>query len=333
MPELPPPDDRAAMQALQQLKAYNAYKGRQMQSHSGGPDPVDQDIKTVETWAADAGDSGSDWGRDREKKANDDIAEEAAWNQKIAADEKQAAGEADLRAQLDVGKLKDEMKKTLDQHAAAYQALADAGDPDFKKKLGEVRQQTAQAKDFVDKKMEKAIEDKFKRAEDARAKRKQFADQAGERGAEGRKWKAEFGGKPEAFAAGQKADVKKALAGLASAASARAGQLEAAGPKAAPHVAELKKVEAWAKGLAPKVDGQGPALGAAKAEGKAGAAHARATFSAVENFEVTLENDGSDALEVFRRWTDNNNKWAKQWISSGTPKQKQWAEAWLKTQQ
>lgn len=332
MPETPPPDDRAAMQALAQLKSYNSYKGRQMQSHGGGPSPVDQDLKTVENWAADTADSGTEWGRDREKKANDDAAEDAKWRDKIAADEKQASKESDMRAQLDVGKLKDEMKKTLDQHQAAYQALSDAGDPDFKKKLGEVRQQTGQAKDFVDKNMDKAIENQFKRAEAARAKRKAFADQAAQRGDAARKWKADFGGKPGAFPAGQKADVKKALEEIGNAAGARASELESAGAKAAPHVAELKKVEAWAKGLGPKVDAQGPALAGAKAEGKAGAAHARATFSAVENFETTLESDGSDALEVFRRWTDNNNKWAKQWITGGSPKQKQWAEAWLKTQ-
>lgn len=333
MADKPIPDDRAMLQALQQLKSYTGYKARQTQKPVGQPSPIESDLKTIETWADDAADDGTAWSRNKEAEANQQISEGDKWRERVRQDEQQAAIEAEQRSQLDVNKLKEELKTRLDEHAEAYKALAEAGDPDFKKKLPQIRQETEEAKQFIDQNLEKSLEDSAKRSAERRLKRKQIADQAGQKADEGRKWKAEYGGQPEKLPGGQRADVKAALDRIQQVAAQQAEELQAFGAKAAPHVTGMKKVQDWAARLKPQVDSQGPALKAAKASGKTGVAEARAAFTNVENFQNTLEGEASENVEAFARWSDQNTRWAKEWLSNPpSPKHRQWAEAWMKTQ-
>lgn len=333
MADQPIPDDRAIMQALQQLKAYTGYKARQTQKPVGEPSPIENDLKTIETWADDAANDGAAWGHNREAQANQQIREGDRWGERVRQDEQEAALEAQQRSRLDVKQLKEKLKAKLDEHAEAYKALAEAGDPDFKKKLPLNKQQTEEAKRFIDQNLEKSLEDSARRSAERRLKRKQLADQWGRKADEGRKWKAEYGGQPEKLPAGQRADVKAALERIGSVAAQQAEELQAFGARAAPHVAGMKKVQDWATKLKPQVDSQGPALKAAKASGKAGVAEARTAFTNVENFQNTLEGEASDNIETFARWSDQNTRWAREWQSTPpSPRHRQWAEAWMKTQ-
>ncbi len=333
MADQPIPDDRAIMQALQQLKSYTAYKARQTQKPVGEPSPIESDLRTVEIWAEDAADDGTAWGRHKEAESDQQISEGDRWRERVRQDEQQAAIEQQQRSQLDVKQLKEELKRKLDEHAEAYKALAEAGDPDFKKKLPLIRQQTDEAKLFIDQNLEKSLEDSARRSAERRLRRKQVADQAGRKADEGRRWKADYGGQPEKLPAGQRADVKAALDRIQQVAATQAEELQAFGTKAQPHVASMKKVQDWAAKLKPQVDSQGPALKAAKASGKSGVAEARTAFANVENFQNTLEGEASDNLELFARWSDQNTRWAKEWLSNPpSPKHRQWAEAWMKTQ-
>jgi hypothetical protein len=333
MADKPIPDDRAMMQALQQLKSYTGYKARQTQKPVGEPSPIENDLTTIETWADDAADDGTAWGDNKEAESNRQINEGDKWNERVRQDEQQAAAEADQRSKLDVKQLKEELKTKLDEHAEAYKALAEAGDPDFKKKLPLVKRETEEAKQFIDQNLEKSLEDNAKRNAERRLKRKQIAERAGKKADEGRKWKAEYGGQPEKLPAGQRADVKAALDRIQQVAAQQAEELQAFGAKAAPHVASMKKVQDWAAKLKPQVDSQGADLKTAKASGKSGVAEARTAFTDVENFQNTLEGEASDNVESFSRWSDQNTSWAKEWLNNPpSPKHRQWAEAWMKTQ-
>ncbi len=334
MPDKPLPDDRAMLAVLEKLKAYNNYKARQSQQPVAGPQqqPVDNDLKLVETWAADAADDGQAWGQHKQQESDQKVREGDAWQRQLEQDDKEAAAEADFRSKLDTAKVKDEIKGKIDEHVKAIKGLAEGGEPGFKGKLVKTRQEAADAKKYLDENLEKSLENAAKRNAQQRENRKAIGEAMKKRGDEGKSWKEKYGNQPDKFPEGQRADVQAALDRIASTASGLAAELQPFGAKAAPHVQSLNKVQQWATTLKPQVAAQGPALKSAKAGGKAGAAEARTTFARVEQFQSTLESEGSENLDLFRRWTDRNNKTAKLLAASNNPKHQQWAADWMKTQ-
>jgi hypothetical protein len=335
MADKPLPDDRAMLGVLEKLKSYNNYKARQSQQPVAGParQPIDGDLKTVETWAADAADDGQAWGQNKQQESDAKVREGDAWDQQLQRDDKEAAAEADFRDKLDPGKIKEELKGKLDDHVAAIKGLADGGEPGFKGKLVKTKQEAAEAKKYLDDNLEKSIEDAAKRNAQQREDRKAIGEAMKKRGEEGKAWKSEYGNQPDKFPEGQRTDVEAALDRIASTAAGLAGELQPFGARAAPHVQSLNKVQQWATDLKPRVAAQGPALKTAKAGGQAGAADARATFARVESFQSSLESEGGENLDLFRRWTDQNNRLAKTLSTSNNPKHQKWAADWMKTQE
>jgi hypothetical protein len=333
LPDTPPTNDRAVLASMQKLKAYSGYKARQSQTPpAGGPSASDNDLQTVETWANDPNDSGAAWGEHKQQDSNQKVRESEAWKEQVRRDDQDAAAENDFRSKLDVKAAKEELKKKLDDHVAGLQALADGGEPGFKGKLTATKKETADAKKFLDENFEKSLDNAAKRGAEQRQERKAVAQAMEKRGEEGKKWQADYGDQPGKFPAGQRADVQAALDRISAAAGEMAAEIQPFGATAAPHVERLQKVQAWVAKLKPQVDSQGPALKAAKALGASGAAEARSTFAGVEAFQAGLEGEASDNLELFRRWTDENNRLAKQWANSPSEKHRQWAQNWMNVQ-
>lgn len=333
MPDPTPPNDRAMLGALQKLKAYSGQKARQSQAPpSTDTGAADSDLQTVETWAKDTTDSGAAWGERKQQESNQKVRESEAWKEQVRRDDAEAAAEADFRSKLDVKAVKDELKKKLDDHVKGLQVLADGGEPGFKGKLAATQKETAEAKKYIDENLEKSLDASAKRSAEQRQQRKLIAGDMEKRGEEGKKWQAEYGGQPGKFPAGQQAEVEASLDRLSETAGRMIGEIEPFGTGAAPHVASLKKVQAWAAQLKPQVTAQGPALKAAKSLGAGGAADARVAFSKAEAFSAAMEGEASDNLETFRRWSDENTRLAKKWIKSNSPKHRQWAQDWMNMQ-
>lgn len=333
MPDAPPPNDRAVMAAMQKLKAYSACKARQSQTPpAGGPSASDNDLQTVEMWANDAADSGAAWGEQKQQESNQKVREADAWKEQVRRDEAEAAAEKEFHSKLDVNAAKEQLKKQLDDHLSGLQTLADGGEPGFKGKLAATKKETAEAKKFIDENFEKSIDNAAKRGAEQRQERKAIAEAMEQRGEEGKQWQAAYGDQPGKFPAGQRTDVQAALDRLDAAAGGMAAEIQPFGASAAAHVERLQKVQAWVAKLKPQVESQGPALKAAKALGASGVTETRSTFAGVEAFQAGLEGEASDNLELFRRWTDENNRLAKQWANSPSEKHRQWAQDWMNLQ-
>ena len=332
MADKPLPDDRAVLAALGRLKAYNAYKANQLQTAGGGANPAEQALNTIETWADDATDSGAAWGRKKQVDSAQKIQESEKWQEQVRKDDQQAAQEAEARSKLDMKQLKAELKKKLDDYKGAIKQQGDAGQPAFKAKLPEVTTQTAEAKKFVDQDLEKAMDLAAKKGAEQRQKRKLIAAQADKQAQDGKKWKAEYGDQPAKFGAGQRADVQAALDQINESAGQKIGELQPFAARAAALIESLKEVQSWSATLKPQVAAQGPALKAAKASGESGVANARSVLSHTEAFQAGLESRANTDAEIFRQWSDDNTRLAKEWIHSSSPKHKQWAEAWLRNQ-
>ncbi len=332
MANTPVPDDRAMLAALEKLKAYSSYKAKQVQSAGGGPSPVEDALRTIETWADDPDDEGKAWGQNKRLEADQKIQGADKWRDQVRKDDQDAAKEADFRSKLDMPKVKDALKQQLDDYQGAIKQKADAGEPGFKGKLAEVKTQNADAKGFIDRDMEKAMDLTARKNAEQRQQHKLIAALMEKRGAEGKQWKAEYGDQPAKFGAGQRADVQSALDVVNQWAAGKSAELEPFGPKVAVYLDSLKKVQNWSSGLKPQVNAQGRALMNAKASGKAGVADTRATMSHVEAFQMSLEGDANRNTDAFRAWTNRNNELAKQWINSDSPKHRQWAQDWMNTQ-
>jgi hypothetical protein len=333
LPDAPPPNDRAVMAAMQKLKAYSGYKARQSQTPtSGGPSASDNDLQTVETWANDPADSGAAWGERKQQDSSQKVRESEAWKEQVRHDDQEAAAENDFRSKLDVKAAKGELKKKLDDHLAGLQTLADGGEPGYKGKLAATRKETADAKKFIDENFEKSLDGAAQRSAEQRQERKAVAQAMEQRGEEGKQWQAEYGDQPGKFPTGQRADVQAALDRINAAAGEMAAEIQPFGASAAAHVERLQKVQAWVAKLKPQIDSQGAALKAAKALGASGVTETRSTFAGVEAFQAGLEGEASDNLELFRRWTDENNRLAKQWANSPSEKHRQWAQDWMNMQ-
>lgn len=332
-----PIDDRQMLQALEKLKAYNSYKSKQSQKPVGPGAPktgrgVDQDLNTVETWSNDVNNDGAAWGQKKQQESDQKIKDSEKWNDIVRQDEKDAAEEADFRSKLDLEKVKAEMKAKIDEHVKGLQAMGEAGEPGFKGKAAQAKGQAADAKKYIDENLGKSIDESMKRNAEQRKQHKLIAEEMNKQGEEGKAWKKEYGNQPDKFPKGQQADVEAALDRIGNTAGSTASELAAFGTRAAPHIDAMKKVQAWATKLKPQVGSQGPALKTAKASAKTGVAEAKNAFANVENFYATVEGEASDNLDLLRKWTDQNNALAKQWINSNSPKHKAWAQAWMKSQ-
>lgn len=338
MADKPVPTDREAMAALMKLKEHVAAKTAQMKT-AGEATPIDDALNTIETWAKDAADDGKAWGARKQAESNESVREADSWQNKVRQDEKDAAQEADARAQMDVKKVKEDMKKSLDDYFKAMKGEADKGTPWAKAKLPEVMKENAIARKFIDEKFETMLDKAAQVAAAKRRRTKFIADQMAERGKKGKKWQEQFGNDPGKHGAGQRADVVTACEQVQSWAASSTAELEPYGAKAGAHLDGLKRVSAWAKELKAQVEkasqpgGAGAAsMKAAKANGAAGVPVAKQVKAAVEGFTAQQEGGASDAIDVYTRWTNYNNQLAKQWLASPDDKQRQWAEAWTKTQ-
>ncbi|MEP0844693.1 MAG: hypothetical protein HRF43_18490 [Phycisphaerae bacterium] len=326
----PPPTDREAMAALQKLKSYNNYKAAQMQKPPGAPG--DADLQTVEAWAADAQDTGAAWGEKKQRESDQQVKDADAWSERARKDDEEAAAERDFFSKMDFKKFRDDLKKKIEEYVSALQSLGEAGEPGFKGKAAEAKAQSLEARQFLDEKFEKTLKDSAKANADARRQRKAVAEAMQKKGEEGKQWQKEYGGQPGKFPAGQRADVEAALDRIKAKAEGLIADLQPFGARAAAHVEALKGVQAWAARLKPLVGSQGKELASAKELGKSGSASARKAFANVEAFQDSQEADANESLEIFQRWTDENNRLAREWINCPSAKHRAWAQEWLKTQ-
>jgi hypothetical protein len=327
------PDNRSMMATLQKLKAYNAYKVRQLQNAGDGPPPAQAALQTVETWAADKADDGEAWARRREAEANRAIEEGAYWREQVRKDEEKAEQEAQFRSQMDMDQVKTDLKQKLDDYQDAIRQQAKDGHAWAKKQLVKTMQETDEARKFIDEGLEKAMDLTAEKGAQTRRKRRLIAEKMEEQAAEAREWKEQYNDQPARWPEGQRNDVQDALDVINEWAERKSADLKPLGSAAARQVEALADVQSWCSTLKPEVTAQGKALAKAKELGASGAAHTRAVMAGIEGFEAKLERQANDNLEMFRRWTDRNNALARAWIKSDNPKHRQWAEEWLKTQE
>jgi len=328
------PDERTIQPVLKKLKAYNAYKAKQMQAAGEGPPPAQEGLQTVETWANDAEDTGEAWAEQRGQEAQERIAEAEHWKRQVRRDEELAAREAELRAQMDMQQVKAELTKQLEDYQNAVRQQAKDGQAWAKRQSVQVMQETKEAREFVEGGgLEKAMDLSAQKGAEQRRKRRLIAEKMEQRAAGARQWQSEYADQPGKWPAGQRQDVVKALDAVSQWAQQKSADLETLGGSAAPHVAALRKVQDWCGGLKSQVNAQGAALGRAKQDAVRGVAETQVMLTNIEAYENSLESEANENLEQFRRWTDRNNALAKEWVKSENPKLKQWAEEWMKTQE
>lgn len=330
MASTPIPDNRTIKVVIKKLHAYNAYKSRQLQTAQESPPPVEDALLTIETWAADEKDSGSDWATRRELEANRDAKETEFWRDQVRKDDEQSEEDAEFRANLDMDKVKQELKDKIDNYESTLQEQAKDGQPWAKKMAAKSRQENNEAREFLDKGLENAMNMTAEKTAAQRRKRKLIAEKMEARGESAATWKTEYTDQPAKWPAGQRDDVKSGLDTIDLWAKQRIDDLEGLGPIADRHVATLKQAQTWTADLKSRVDRQGAALAESKTIAEAGAADARAVMNGIEAYQKTLEREAGQSMEQFRRWTDRNNDLARRWIKSDSPKHRQWAEAWLK---
>lgn len=324
-------EDAQVMQAAEKMKAYSAYKGRQMKSPQKPGPTAESELRTVETWANDPNDSGAAWGSKKQAEAREDQKQADKWKDVVRQDEKKAAADADFKSKLDLGKIKDEIKNKLAEYVKALQALGQAGEPGFEAHAAAKANEAKSAEKFVDQNLEKQIKADEARAAEARQRNQRISKEADAKAEQSKAWQKEFGDQPDKFGAGQRADVEAALDKISELAGQRIAEIEPLGGKAANAVAGLQKVQEWCKKLKPKVGTKPPGVGAVKNDAKAGVADARAAFKEADKFQDALEADAEKHIDLFQKWTAQNNERAKEWINSSSAPHKAWAEAWLKS--
>lgn len=325
----PIPNDRAVQNALRKLKAYSAYKGRQSQMSADRSAGVDRHLATVEIWARDASDDGQVWAQRRRAIADQDEKLAQRWRQAVERDEAEAAREAEERQRVSMDQVKDELKRQIDEHAAAIGALAEAKEPGFRGKLSKVRSESARAKKFLDENLVSAMDDAAKRTAAERRQRKEVAQLMEQRAQVGRDWRGEYEQQPSKFPAGQRDDAREALQRIGDFAADRAEELAVLGGQGAPLRERLGLVRAWASESGNAVDQTEPALPRAKGDVLAGVETARNTFAELDALGAKLEREANENFAIFRRWTAENTARAKKWIHSDSVKHREWAEAWL----
>ena len=326
----PIPDNRTVKTVIKRLHTYNAYKSRQLQTAEESPPPVEDALLTVETWTADEEDSGVEWASRRQIEANRDARETEFWRDQVRSDEEQAEQEAEVRANLDMDKIKKDLKDQIDNYESTLRQQAKDGQPWAKKMLTKSRQENKEAREFIDQGLDKAMNMTSGKAAAQRRKRKLIAEKMDACGEAAAKWKSDYADQPAKWPDGQRDDVKSGLDTVDLWATQRIGDLGELGSGAARHIELLKQAGAWATDLKPRVDKRGAAMAESKAIATAGAADARAVMNGVEAYQNSLERTANEDMEQFRRWTDRNNALARRWIKSDSPKHRQWAEAWLK---
>ncbi|MBU0638226.1 MAG: hypothetical protein KKB50_05115 [Planctomycetes bacterium] len=333
------PDDRAAMAAMEKLRKYNTLKKKQLKSAGDKePPPVDDAFVTVETWANDQPDDGEAWAQKRELEANQQTATAKEWDERVRVDEKQAAEEAQARAEMDIDEVKKGLYTAMDNYKAALKEQADNDQPWAKQKLTEVAQEHAEAKRVIDAQLEPALDGAARANAQRRQKNKVIAEKANERAEVGQQWKQDYGDQPGKYPQGQRADTKKALEHVCEWADEATEQVQPFGARGAPHVEALKKTKEWASSLGERVDAdaagpqQDPKTKAAKEQALTGVEEGRACKQGVEEFMGKIESESNEAMDVYTRWKEHNNRLAEQWIKSDSAEHRKWAQAWLDSQ-
>ncbi|MFN0137602.1 MAG: hypothetical protein ACKVS9_15975 [Phycisphaerae bacterium] len=324
-------EDAQVLQAIEKMKAYSAYKGRQMKSPQGGGPTADADLRTIEMWANDPNDSGAAWGEKKQAESRENAKQSEKWNDVVRKDKQQADADADFRSKLDLKKVKEEIKDSLAKYVKALQSLGQAGEPGFEAKGAAASNDAKSAEKYVDGNLEKTLKENAEKEAASRRRNQRVADEANAKNEESKKWQSEYGNNPDKMGAGQRADVERALDNVAQLAEQRVAEIEPFGPKAANAVAGLNKVQDWAKKLKPKVATKPPGAAAVKNEAKAGVVDARAAFKSADQFQSGVETDANGSMDLFQRWTAQNNARAKEWINSSSAPHKAWAEAWMKS--
>ncbi|MHC5110532.1 MAG: hypothetical protein ACYTHJ_11730 [Planctomycetota bacterium] len=327
------PSDRDVRAAMNNLKGYVAYKAHQCQAENGAMVRLEPALKTVETWAADEADTGKAWAKNREAESDDRIAAADQANAEVARDEDLAEKDAKARSEMDIDGSKKDMIKKLDDYEEAMRQLSEADKPGFAEKYKLVKAENAEAKEFLDSGLEEAMELTSKKSTAQRERRKANAERLDRDAEESRAWKKENSGRPEKHPSGQRADVQRALDTIVECCRAKGGELTPLGEDARKHVEALDDIESWAHDLHPRVNSSGDQLVKAKSSGAQGVSQTRQAFMEIEKYQTGIESKGNEDLEIYRQWTNYNDKLAARWISSSSAKHRQWAEAWMKTQE
>jgi len=324
-------DDNQVLQALEKMKAYAAMKGRQSQAPRDQGNPVEADLQTIETWGKDTNDSGAAWGQRKQAESQENIKHADKWQAVVKKDQQDAAADSDFRSKLDLKKIKGEIQEKLSKYVKALQALGQAGEPGFEQKAAASASEAKAAQKYMDENLEKSLKQTAEKAAAARERNQRVAAQAEDKANASRKWQQDYGNRPEKMGAGQRADVESALDRVGEAAQQLASELEAFDGKSAPSVAQLRKVQEWAKRLKPKVStATGPAAANVKADAVAGAGEARAAFKAGAEAQHGIEGEANKNVDLFQRWVAQNNRRAREWINSTSEPHKKWAAAWMK---
>lgn len=324
-------DDNQVLQALEKMKAYAAMKGRQSQAPRDQGNPVESDLQTIETWGKDTSDSGAAWGQRKQAESQENIKQSEKWQAVVKKDQQDAAADEQFRSKLDLKKIKGEIQEQLSKYVKALQSLGQAGEPGFEQKAAASASEAKAAQKYVDENLEKSLKQTAEKAAGARQRNQRVAAQAEDKANASRQWQQEYGNRPEKLGAGQRADVESALDRVGDAAQQFASELEAFNGKAAPTVAQLRKVQDWAKRLKPKVStATGPAGASVKADAVAGAGEARTAFKSAAEYQNNVEGEANKSIDLFQRWVAENNRRAREWINSTSEPHKKWAAAWMK---
>ena len=213
------------------------------------------------------------------------------------------------------------------------------------------RRHHAAAKKIIDEKLEATVERAYEMNAARRRQNKAVAEEMEMKAESSRKWKEEYSDQPAKAPAGQRADVKQALADVGTWTEEMKGQLDPFGSKAQPHLDGLEKAKEWSTTLTEQIDeaeadggagspdagAQGPpqpseAMKAAKESGTAGGKETRATKEKLDAFLDGVEDQGNESMETLRSWRNHNNKLADEWINCDSPKHREWAKAWRESQ-
>lgn len=335
MPDQAAPTDREFQAAMVKIKESRALRARMTQSHTGDRPRVEEALQTVETWATDKADDGAAWGARRDKETREQIAEGERWRATLRTDDQQAEAEAETRSNMDMDEIKAEMRKTIDDYQAKIKEQADNDQAWAKKKLADVARENAEARKFVDEKLEKTLDMSAKVSADRRRKNKLIGDQMIKQGDDARAWREQYADQSAKWAVGQREDVGRVLDEIKTWAEGNTADIKPLGSKAAPHVEALKEIQAWVKTQKQQTAAHTapPDVAKVKQSGMAGVQLTRLSKVNLETFLDETMAEGEAGNEVFARWTAHNNRRANTWIKSDSAKHRKWAEEWLKTQE
>jgi hypothetical protein len=345
------PSDREVTAALNKLQQYKSFKTTQVASAAESSTDIDKALMTIETWATDEADDGQAWAQQRELEADQQISDSEQAQDQVKQDDEAAAEEGRERANLNMDDAKQGIFDALDDYEGVLQQEADKDTPWAKDKLVETQAKHAAAKNIIDEKLEASVERAYEMNAARRRQNKAVAEEMETKAESSREWKEEYSDQPAKAPAGQRADVKQALADVGTWTEEMKAQLEPFGGKAQPHLDGLEKAKEWSTTLSEQIDeaaadggapspdagAQGPAqpseaMKAAKESGTAGVKETRATKDKLDAFLDGVEDQGNESMETLRSWRNHNNKLADEWINCDSPKHREWAKAWRESQ-